>query len=112
MVCPCLIICTSILSFKDQRILFADEGILLPVSVSFAGRLPLPRPAPPRAAPLALPPPPLPWETSLPVPAAPEAPPAIAAAAAPPGPAPAPPCYDCAWLSLTALSTVTCNLWL
>jgi hypothetical protein len=21
-------------------------------------------------------------------------------------------CYDCAWLSLTALSTVTCNLWL
>jgi hypothetical protein len=34
-------------------------------------------------------------------------------------PAPAPgagadgaPCYDCAWLSLTALSTVTCNLWL
>jgi hypothetical protein len=22
------------------------------------------------------------------------------------------PCYDCAWLSLTALSTVTCNLWL
>jgi hypothetical protein len=23
-----------------------------------------------------------------------------------------PVCYDCAWLSLTALSTVTCNLWL
>jgi hypothetical protein len=21
-------------------------------------------------------------------------------------------CYDCAWLSLTALSTITCNLWL
>jgi hypothetical protein len=21
-------------------------------------------------------------------------------------------CYDCAWLSLTALSTVTCNMWL
>jgi hypothetical protein len=32
-----------------------------------------------------------------------------------PSPAPPfslPPCYDCAWLSLTALSTVTCNLWL
>jgi hypothetical protein len=29
---------------------------------------------------------------------------------APPGPPPA--CYDCAWLGLTALSTVTCNLWL
>jgi hypothetical protein len=23
-----------------------------------------------------------------------------------------PECYDCAWFSLTALSTVTCNLWL
>jgi hypothetical protein len=28
------------------------------------------------------------------------------------GPAAGHSCYDCAWLSLTALSTVTCNLWL